>query len=208
MEILNADGSGAEMCGNGIRAVALYLRDRRGEVSSAFDVETPAGMKRVAITGSEVAVDMGPPHIGAGFASGGEELRVAGGVVRFFEVGMGNPHAVIFEEGPEEREIERIGSAIERHPRFPDRTNVEFVRVESPGRLRVEVWERGAGRTLACGTGACAAAVAALATGRSRGEVCVILPGGKLRISWAGAGSSVMMTGPAREVFRGEWNAE
>lgn len=228
MEILNADGSVAEMCGNGIRAVALYLaREKKlaGEGRPGeFRIETLAGVKTVGIVGGrdaqgdQVRVDMGAPALGGGFGAGngdrggapaGEELRLAGGgpALRFFEVSMGNPHAVIFVESFEGFSVAELGPRIESHPRFPARTNVEFVRVAGPRAIEVRVWERGAGITLACGTGACASAVATLATGRVaggfQGPVEVRLPGGALQIDWAGEGRPVFMTGPAVEVFRG-----
>ncbi len=207
MEILNSDGSAAEMCGNGIRAVAVLLA-RKGRLKDGAEarIETLAGLKRVRLEGGQVVVDMGPPAIGSGFGAGfpGEALDDPG--VRFYEVGMGNPHAVIFPAGPLAAvPLELWGPRIESHARFPRRTNVEFVAIEGPSRIRVRVWERGAGVTLACGTGACASAVAALATQRVKGAVEVELPGGKLEIRWEGGNAPVFMKGPAREVFRGEF---
>lgn len=199
MEILNADGSTAEMCGNGIRAVALFLHKKHPK--PAYDIETLAGIKHVKIHGDQVAVDMGSPAIGA---VAGEELQILGQSVHFHEISMGNPHAVIFENRP----VEKFGPEIEKHSRFPKRTNVEFVIVQSPSQIDVKVWERGAGITLACGTGACASAVAAIATGRAKSPLTVKLPGGELKIEWAGAGKPVIMTGPAVEVFRGEIDLE
>ena len=199
MEILNADGSIAEMCGNGIRAVALYINDQKKD---SYRIETLAGIKTVQVQGSQVTVDMGPPGL-PGDAKTGEILKVHGREVRFHEVSMGNPHAVIFLEEGSRLSVEEFGPAIEKHARFPKRTNVEFVRVSGPSSIDVQVWERGAGVTLACGTGACASAVASLATGRVTGEVQVNLPGGSLWIAWNGANQSVRMKGPAVEVFRG-----
>lgn len=201
MEILNADGSEAEMCGNGIRAVALYVDKRARQKKPQYRIETLAGVKTVTVKGQNVLVDMGPPKLGKGFPKG-EALEVAGRKLTFFEVSMGNPHAVFFDDASS---IEELGPQIENHPRFPERTNVEFVTVESPSSIRVRVWERGAGITLACGTGACASAVATLATERAQGTLKVQLPGGDLAIGWAGGESSVMMEGPAREVFTGEF---
>lgn len=218
MEILNSDGSVAEMCGNGIRAIGLFLA-KHGPFPKRmlYSVETLAGIKTIQIHGDEVAVDMGPPGLGGGFestASGpdrnpskvpGERIEVGGQSLEFFEVDMGNPHAVVFVDDVTEVALEDIGPQFEVHSRFPARTNVEFVQVVAPDRIRVRVWERGAGVTLACGTGACAAAVAALGTGRVRGEVKVELPGGVLKIVWPGPAQSVVMAGPAAEVFRGEY---
>jgi diaminopimelate epimerase len=224
MEIFNTDGSVAEMCGNGIRAVALYVHKRDPSPKASYKIETLAGLKTVEIQGDEVRVDMGPPQCGQdnGEDNGednsednredkGEDLDISGLKLRFFEVGMGNPHAVFFVS-----DLERpfynyspgeIGPLIETHSRFPARTNVEFVVIENENKhsLKLRVWERGAGLTLACGTGACAAAVAAIATGRAESPVAVHLPGGTLEISWAGGASSVFMTGPAVEVFSGEF---
>jgi diaminopimelate epimerase len=213
MEILNSDGSVAEMCGNGIRAVALYFHRKLGSQGrGSYRVETLAGVKTVAVDGEQVAVDMGAPVLGGGFIPGrseseshpGEPLEVLGRTLRFYEVSMGNPHAVIFVEDWGRFPVEQFGPCIEKHVRFPKRTNVEFVKVAGESKIQVKVWERGAGLTLACGTGACASAVASLATGRVRGEVQVELPGGALSIGWKGEGHSVIMKGPAVEVFRGE----
>lgn len=214
MDIFNADGSVAEMCGNGIRAVALYLYRHGPERKAEYDIETLAGIKRVEVRAGVVRVDMGAPKLGAMFgASGhagsgalsGESINVLGRELCFFEVDMGNPHAVIFVESLAGCEFEKLGPALEVHPRFPKRTNVEFVEVRGAREIQVRVWERGAGPTLACGTGACASAVASLATGRVQGKVEVMLPGGALSIQWDGDGQSVWMEGPAEEVFRGQY---
>jgi diaminopimelate epimerase len=224
MEIFNADGSVAEMCGNGIRAAALYLHDHRPNPRPVYAIETLAGIKRVEVdVGTRtVRVDMGPPRLGAGFGpqrgapaktqqahQPGESLEsveIGGKKLGFFEVDMGNPHAVLFVDDVARSEIETTGPMLETHPRFPQRTNVEVVQVLSEREIRVRVWERGVGLTLACGTGACAAAVAALATGRVKGPVEVLLPGGSLTIEWDGRlESPVFMEGPAQEVFRGQW---
>lgn len=202
MEILNSDGSIAEMCGNGIRAVALYVDQKmKSRRKDSYRIETLAGMKTVVVEGGRVIVDMGPPVLGVG---AGEEIEIKGQRLRFFEVSMGNPHAVIFVDEFSTYPVDEFGPCIETHPRFPKRTNVEFVRIVGKSAIEVQVWERGAGLTLACGTGACASAVASLATGRVSGEVQVELPGGALQITWKGPGQSVMMKGPAVEVFRGE----
>lgn len=212
MEILNSDGSIAEMCGNGIRAAGLYLHRHGPKRKPSYGIETLAGLKLVEVREDSasslvsvlVSVDMGAPGLGAGFPQAGEPITVLGGEYRFFEVDMGNPHAVIFVDAVERVDLERLGPAIEAHPRFPRRTNVEFVEVLGPHAIQVRVWERGAGVTLACGTGACASAVAALATGRVQGKLEVRLPGGSLWIRWD-AGSSVIMEGPAEEVFHGDF---
>lgn len=204
MEIWNADGSTAEMCGNGIRAVALVLRE--GEPTrTEFDVETEAGLKHVAIQSATgwVRVDMGVPSVG----ERPEKIQAAGREFEFMDVNVGNPHAVIFVPSLAEFTDWKVcGAALEKHSRFPARTNVEFVEArESGSRLEVRVWERGAGATLACGTGACAVAVAAVTRGLSKAgkPLRVVLPGGELEIVWNGLGESVWMTGPATEVYRG-----
>ncbi|MCM2277520.1 MAG: diaminopimelate epimerase [Oligoflexia bacterium] len=219
MEILNADGSVAEMCGNGIRAVGIFLA-RRGlgkaagataNAAGEYRIETLAGLKTVRVENGLVTVDMGAPTLGGGFPGIGEALLIKGRELRFFEVNMGNPHAVLFVDELAAYPIEEVGPQVETNPRFPKRTNVEFVQVlehetrQKSSVIQVRVWERGAGITMACGTGACASAVAAIATGRVvQGPVEVRLPGGSLTIQWAGTGQPVLMTGPAVEVFRGE----
>lgn len=203
MEILNADGSTAEMCGNGIRAVAVYLRNHGSTTKLNYSIETLAGVMQVSFHGDQVEVDMGRPELGGGFTSEGESLSIEGQVFRFFEVSMGNPHAVLFTHSVEEVELEKWGPRIETHPRFPKKTNVEFVQVIDSNTIQVRVWERGAGVTLACGTGACASAVASLKLGNVQNPVLVKLPGGDLKISWSGA--SVKMTGPAKEVYSGSY---
>jgi diaminopimelate epimerase len=203
MDIWNADGSVADMCGNGIRAAALYLNRRpplQGRARLRF--ETLAGVKTTEVAGDRVRVDMEPPKkLGN---AGGELLRAAGREFRFLEVDVGNPHAVIFVDDVAAVPLAEWGPVLETHARFPRKANIEFVQVEARNRIRVRVWERGAGITLACGTGACAAAVAAVATQRTDATLEVHLPGGMLEISWAGPGQSVFMTGPATESFSGE----
>lgn len=206
VEIWNSDGSQAEMCGNGVRVVALY--------TGSEIISTRGGIKRVQrLKDDQWRVAMGVPR-----TSGVSEfLSVGEGQVALTPVSMGNPHAVAFVEdvlhfNPDE--FASLGRAIEMHERFaPSRTNVEFVQILSPQRLAVRVWERGAGATLACGTGACAAVVVAQLSGRlgqgveKLGPVEVVLPGGVLRIEWEGAGHEVFMTGPANLVAQGQWVA-
>ena len=205
MEILNPDGSVAEMCGNGIRAVAIYLRDHTSLVKTSYCIETLAGLKLIELRGDHVVVNMGAPQLGQGALSQkGEEIQTCSGAMRFFEVGMGNPHAVFFVEKLEDSFITQVGPEVEKHPRFPQRTNVGFVKLLDSHSIALRVWERGAGLTLACGTGACGAAVASIATGRVQSPVNVSLPGGDLKISWDGGSNPVFMEGPAQEVFQGE----
>ena len=218
MEIFNPDGSMAEMCGNGVRAAALYL-SRHGPKPGLprYRIETLGGLKEIQVADGLMTVDMGVPGLKGGFGEGaqgpGEELLVGGFAKHFFEVDMGNPHAVFFVPCLAEIPFEKWGPEAEKNPRFPYRSNIEFVEGVGPSELRVRVWERGAGPTLACGTGACAAAVAALFTRRCRldpesGFVRVHLPGGELAIRWDGPGKPVLMRGPATEVFRGEFLLE
>lgn len=214
MEILNADGSVAEMCGNGIRAVALYLNRHSAVSKLQYRIETLAGTQIVnLVENDEVKVDMGRPGLG-NRSTEGELLSILSKgktrEFRFYEVSMGNPHAVIFmdqiSEGiPEASLLEEIGPLIETHSRFPKRTNVEFVKILSSTKIQVRVWERGAGATLACGTGACAAAVASILTGRTQSLVEAALPGGNLQIEWQKGSSHVLMKGPATEVFQGTY---
>jgi diaminopimelate epimerase len=212
MEVINSDGSIAEMCGNGIRAVALYLSLESGKSqrrsgkktkgAKVFPIETLAGVLEVEVKGTQARVDMGKPKL----AGKPEKLLVEGDSIEFWEVNMGNPHAVIFPDEPVDAyPVEVQGPLVECHERFPKRTNVEYVQVNNKNKITVRVWERGAGITLACGTGACASAVAAIASGRAKSPVKVELPGGELLIEWSGdPRHSVFMTGPAEEVFRGE----
>lgn len=208
MLIRNADGSEPEMCGNGIRCVARWLHDR-GLRLDVIPIETAAGVLDCGITrGADghaemITVEMGRPRV----AAVEHTLEVDGRVLRVTEVSMGNPHAVAFlDAGADLRAVaETLGPSVERHPRYPARTNAEFARIEGP-RIDLCVWERGCGITLACGTGACAAAAAAVATGRLEAgrEVEVRLPGGALFIRVAPDLAGVRMRGPAVEVFEGD----
>jgi diaminopimelate epimerase len=215
MRIFNADGSEPEMCGNGIRCLARFLADSDGdEPGRIWQVETLAGriVPELRADGT-IRVDMGPPLLEpaavpttlplgpAGLPQG--ELEVEGHTFTVAAAGMGNPHVVIPVEDVEAVELERFGAALERHPAFPARTNVHFVQVLSPEHLVMRVWERGAGPTLACGTGACATLVACHRLGLCQCRARLDLPGGPLWIEWAGDGASVFMSGPAEAVFDG-----
>lgn len=213
MRLFNADGSEAEMCGNGLRCVALYAR-RHGLVSrDDVRVSTLGGIKTAEVSAADglVRVDMGAPDFTAAHVSVETDeqewidrpLEVLGRPICLTCVSMGNPHAVTFLRDGEELDAAVFGPAIERHPAFPRRTNVEFVRVEPEG-LRVVVWERGAGFTLACGTGACASVAASARLGLTSRIVKVHLPGGALDVEW-GADGRLYMKGPASEVFEGQW---
>lgn len=203
MEIWNSDGSTAEMCGNGIRAVGLYLKSE-GIADKVLKIDTDAGLLEIEASGSEFRVNMGVPVLGKEFKLG-EALDTHQGQYAFHEVSMGNPHAVLFVTDAKKVNLEAEGKLIEHHPRFPKRTNTEFVEIKSPTHVLARVWERGAGATLACGTGACAVGVACIGLNKTKSPVKVELPGGILTIEWSGPGQPVYMTGPATEVFRGEF---
>ncbi len=219
MRIFNPDGSEAEMCGNGIRCAAKWFYDRDYAKGKAVQVETLAGIKTVWVqeeNGKAVAVtvDMGEPIfapslVPTSLGEGSEAIEVplsveGAGTYIVNAVSMGNPHCVVFVNDVDNFPVETIGPRIEHHPAFPKRTNVEFVQVLSRNEMKVRVWERGAGLTLACGTGACASLVIASRTGRTDRKAKVHLPGGTLTIEWRDDGR-IYMTGPAVEVFRGEF---
>lgn len=211
MDILDNDGTIAEMCGNGVRAAALYLRTRLGKQAETLKIETLAGVKTVQIraTGGQsmqFAVDMGAPGMRPEAFGSGEKLKLpkSGAEISFYEVNMGNPHAVVLVPDLTGLPLAAWGPEIEKNPRFAHRTNVEFVQVMDRTRVRVVVWERGAGFTLACGTGACAAAVAGIRRGLLASPVRIGTRGGDLNIAWDGPGQPVLMTGPATTVFSGE----
>lgn len=214
MEIWNADGSQVEMCANGIRCFFKYLRDAGHTQAAAISVETLSGVVRPRWAGPDlVAVDMGrpilapakiPTRLGEGEGPVLDvPLEVAGRALRISSVSMGNPHAVVFVDDPEATPVERLGPAIERHAAFPNRVNVEFVAPIGRGRLRQRTWERGAGETLACGSGACAAVVVSILRGVTDRRVQVELRGGSLEIAWPADDAHVEMTGPAAHVFEG-----
>lgn len=199
MVYLNSDGSASEMCGNGIRCLARYARDFEIVDGDALTIETGAGVKKVLLRedGSS-RVDMGPPALAP-------EVEVAG--FRFLRVSMGNPHAVAFlenEDAVDGLDLCAVGPVVEKDPVFPEATNVEFAFARGPGDVRMRIWERGAGETLASGSGSCATAVAAIHTGLAGSPVNVHLDGGIVEIEWAGEGEPVYMTGPAEYVCEGE----
>ncbi len=229
MDYVNSDGSVGEMCGNGIRCLARFALAEGLSGSRRMKVGTRAGLKEVEVVDDElVRVDMGapvflPPEIPVRW-DGPEALHVklelegAAGVayrgpqvVEAACLSMGNPHAVLFVDDLGEIRPTELGPSIEHHRLFPNRTNVEFVKVSSPERLEVKVWERGSGETLACGTGACAAAVTARLLAGASPRVVVALPGGELTIEWSGSlheQAPVLMTGPAEESFTGDIEIE
>ncbi|GAW93947.1 diaminopimelate epimerase [Calderihabitans maritimus] len=217
MRIFNPDGSEAEMCGNAIRCVAKYLYEKNIIPKEKIEIETLAGVmvpeiikKNGEITG--VRVDMGEPVLeprqipmedkGPGPVVG-RILSVKGREFSITAVSMGNPHCVIFVPEVDKVPLKEWGPELETHPVFPRRTNVEFVEVLNRREVRMRVWERGAGETLACGTGACATVVASVLNDRTDREVTVHLQGGDLQIYWSPEDNRVYMTGPAVDVFEG-----
>lgn len=220
MEMYNADGSRGEMCGNGIRCVAKYVYDYGLTDKTSISVETLGGIKYLDLTVQDgkvklVKVNMGRPELAPskvpvaaeGDRAVDEPITVDGKEYRMTCVSMGNPHAVIFTDRDiRELPLEEIGPKFENHERFPKRVNTEFVRVLDRRTAEMRVWERGSGETLACGTGACAVAVACVLNGLTEDEVTVGLLGGDLQIKWDRENDIVYMTGPAEVVFDGEWN--
>jgi diaminopimelate epimerase len=214
MRMFNPDGSESEMCGNGIRCFAKYLVDNGLAQDPAISVETGAGVLELQIEPKgDVRVDMGKARLtrgAVGMLGPADEtcveqpLNAAGQVLAGTAVSMGNPHVVFFVDDVAAVPLESWGPAFENHREFPKRVNVHFVQVIDRTHLRQRTWERGAGVTLACGTGACACAVAAITTGRAERQLTVRLPGGDLRIRYTEDGS-VFMSGPAATVFTGTW---
>ena len=215
MGIYNTDGSVAEMCGNGIRAFAKFIFERGYTDKRTITVDTLAGIMVLGLTVAagkveQVKVDMGKPGLDrADLPMTGEPgrvlnegLNVDGEIVPITGVSMGNPHAVFFADAATDAIIDRLGPKIEHHERFPRRVNVHEIEILSPTEIKMLTWERGAGRTLACGTGACASVVASFLNGKTGRRVLVHLAGGDLLIEWADD-DHVYMTGPATEVFTG-----
>jgi len=202
MRIFERNGQESEMCGNGIRCVARYLFER-GQAKKEYRIETLGGIKIVEVPSLEkIRVNMGVPVVDRNLW--GREFRLADRIVKLHGVSMGNPHAVVFVERESDLELISLwGPSIENDALFPHRTNVELVLVEDPRNLKVRVWERGAGETLGCGTGACAVAVATLRERKAEAPISVQFRGGTLEVSWH-EGEPVFMAGPAIEVFQGE----
>ena len=210
--IFNGDGGEVEQCGNGARCFARFVLDEGLTGKREIRVETASGVivPRVEDTG-QVTVDMGPPRFEprevpflADAARATYELRVAGLPVQVSVLSMGNPHAVQVVPDVERAPVGTQGPLLERHPSFPQRVNAGYMQVVDRGHVRLRVWERGAGETLACGTGACAAVVSGIRLGLLDARVRVATRGGDLAIGWSGPGSNVMMTGDATRVFDGE----
>lgn len=216
MDYSNSDGSVGEMCGNGIRCLAAFARDEGLTDATTLRIDTRAGLKIVEVQdGGRIRVNMGAPIFqpdeipvrGEGSDALHTKLELEHGVLEAASLSMGNPHAVLFVEDLDGTPVTSLGGLIEHHPAFPNGVNVEFVHVSSPERVDMRVWERGSGATLACGTGACAGAVAARLLRNTNRRVTVGLPGGELDVEWDGSldeVASVFMTGPAARSFYGE----
>jgi diaminopimelate epimerase len=223
MRMFNADGSPAEMCGNGIRCVAKYVYDHKICRRDTLTVESAGRVRTLELQHpngvvNQVRVDMGEPILvpaqvpttlqsclGAAEPVVDAPLAVAGRAMRATCVSVGNPHCVVFVDDANDDWVLGIGPKVEVDPHFPKRVNVEFVEVLGRGELRQRTWERGSGETFACGTGACAVCVAGVLTGRTNRNVKIHLLGGDLSIEWNEANNHVYMTGPAAEVFSGDW---
>lgn len=217
MRIFNSDGSEPEMCGNGIRCLARFAAALEGHALTAtprYRIHTLAGIITPQVrSDGQVTVDMGQPRLLAGEIPTtlnpatekviAHPLEVGGQSWSVTCVSMGNPHCITFVEDVAAIDLHTLGPQFEHHPVFPQRINTEFIEVIRPDYLKMRVWERGAGMTLACGTGACAALVAAVLNNLSEPRATVELPGGPLEIEWSAPGNAVLMTGPAEQVFQG-----
>ncbi|HDK37838.1 MAG TPA: diaminopimelate epimerase [Thiolapillus brandeum] len=209
--IFNADGSEVEQCGNGARCFARFLRNKGLSGKDAIHVGTLSGDLQLQLQADgSVQVDMGVPRLEpqaipfiAEQQQAVYDIKVGERILQISAVSLGNPHAVMVVDDVQQAQVETLGPALEQHPRFPQRVNVGFMAVHSPAEIDLRVYERGAGETLACGTGACAAVVAGHRRGLLENEVKVHLPGGDLVVSWKGAKTPVLMRGPAEEVFEG-----
>jgi len=209
--IYNADGDEVEQCGNGARCFARFVRDRRLTAKNLIRVETSGGVLELRVKDRhEVEVDMGVPRlepsdvpVQADARSTSYAITALGQSLQVGAVSMGNPHAILRVDDVDEAPVEKLGPAIESHNHFPRRANAGFMQVLAPDEIRLRVFERGVGETLACGSGACAAVVYGRLQGWLSETVTVHLPGGKLSISWNGEGQPVMMTGPTAVVFEG-----
>lgn len=221
MRMFNADGSEAEMCGNAIRCVGKYVYDNQMTDKTNISIDTLAGVKILDMTIEDgkvtyAKVDMGEPILKAEDIPVvsklepviGEEIEALGVKYAFTCVSMGNPHAITFVEDTDHFPLEEVGPKIEVHEKFPRKVNAEFVQVVDSETLKMRVWERGSGETLACGTGACATLVAAVLNRRANRKATVQLLGGDLIIEWDEATNHVFMSGPATTVFEGEWMLE
>ncbi len=211
VRFFNPDGSEAEMCGNGIRCVARYIKDAKLSAKKEICLETSAGPRTVKHKGKLIEVDMGEPIMK------GKEIPVnlSGRVVnrplktenkefRITCLSMGNPHCITFHENLDELAVDKYGPLLETYSTFPKKANISFVNVMSKKEIHMRVWERGTGETLGCGTAACASAVASVLNGFTDRKVTIVLPGGKLEVEWSTKDNHVYMRGPAEPVFKGE----
>lgn len=232
MRMFNNDGSEGEMCGNGVRCVAKYAYDHGLSKNNPLRVETGRGVLSIDLTVANgkvthATVDMDEPILeleripmkqgaaghNAHFRKKADHIysisyEIDGAPVQLTPVSMGNPHVVVFVNDVDAVDLERHGPKLEAHPAFPKKTNVHFAQVIGRGEIKMRTWERGSGITLACGTGACSVCVAGVLTGRTDRKTLIHLPGGDLSIEWSGDNNRVYMTGPATEVFSGEWNGQ
>jgi diaminopimelate epimerase len=215
MRMLNADGSEAEMCGNALRCVAWFLRDRSLCDSNDVTIATGRGLLQATVVertkhGGSVRVDMGSPILTPSDIPTtfdpciNAELSFDGSTHAVHCVSMGNPHCLLFVDSTIDAPVTTLGPQLEMHPAFPKKANIGFAEIISQSEMNLRVWERGTGETLACGTGACAAVVAAVLTNQCGRNVTVHLPGGNLQIDWLENGS-VFKTGPVKQIFAGEW---
>ncbi|WP_447754501.1 diaminopimelate epimerase [Pseudomonas nicosulfuronedens] len=210
--IFNCDGTEVEQCGNGARCFARFVVDKRLTAKKTIRVETKGGMIELTIANDgQVTVNMGAPRLApeqVPFQADAEALsytlELDGQAVELAAISMGNPHGVLRVDDVDSAPVRTLGPKLEVHERFPQKANIGFLQVVNPNQARLRVWERGVGETLACGTGACAAAVAGIRQGWLQSPVQIDLPGGRLSIEWAGPGQPVMMTGPAVRVFEGQ----
>jgi diaminopimelate epimerase len=217
MEMYNADGSSSEMCGNGLRCVAKYVFDYKICTDTEFDLATGAGIKKVTVSKQEngiatqITINMGSPilvgkEIPTTWESDtviNQEISVLDKTFHATCISMGNPHCIIYVDDVKNFPVEKYGSALENHERFPNRVNIEFIEIISESEVIQRTWERGSGETWACGTGASAVCAAGVLTGKTTKDLLIHLTGGDLQLNWEGLGSSVIMTGPATEVFKG-----
>lgn len=210
--IFNADGSEVEQCGNGARCFARFVLDKRLTAKKRIRVETKNSVIELNVRNDgQITVDMGAPRLApaeipfvAPEAAIAYEVEVDGRTLELAAVSMGNPHGVLRVDNVDTAPVHQLGPQLETHPRFPQKANIGFLQVVDAHHARLRVWERGCGETQACGTGACAAAVAGIRQGWLQSPVQISLPGGSLSIEWAGPGAPVLMTGPALRVFEGQ----
>jgi diaminopimelate epimerase len=225
MRMFNADGLEGEMCGNGLRCLAKFAYDRGLSKKNPMAIETGRGVLRLDLKLQDGKVNLvtanlsnpilelseipiNPDYISKGTRPSEYRLSAIGGVptMDVVFVSTGNPHVVIFADRIADLDLATIGPKVEHHPAFPRRVNAHWVQVQSPSEITMRTWERGSGITMACGTGSCASCVAGYLTGRTERSILAHLPGGDLRVEWRESDNNLYLTGPAVEVFSGEWN--